>query len=161
MENLNLEQLKQQANVLGIKYGPNISAELLQKKIDEKLAEERVNKRVEVLSPESKKRSDIIKKAMKRSKVIIYNNDPKEADFSTVYSSVRNSFFGDARVIPLGIEWWVPQMHIDHLSSIEMIRYVKDPNGNTKAEKGKKFTIDIIETDEEEAKRRLAKQATS
>lgn len=178
MEELNKEDLKAQADSLGIKYSPNIGLSTLKDRIDAKLNADdsgeldseieavvetpRVNKRVDrPVDAKLQKRRDIVQRAKKRSKVIIYNNDPKESEFSTTFSSVRNSFFGDAKVLPLGKEWWVAQMHIDNLRSIPMIRFEKDREGNAIAKQGKKFTIDIIETDEEAAKARLAKQAKS
>lgn len=174
MEEINKEDLKAQADSLGIKYSPNIGLGTLQDRINAKLAESnlnevdasieapRVNNRiVQPMDAKAQKRRDIVQKAKKRSKVIIYNNDPKESEFSTTFSSVRNSFFGDAKVLPLGKEWWVAQMHIDNLLSIPMIRFEKDREGNAIAKQGKKFTVDIIETDEEAAKARLAKQAKS
>lgn len=174
MENMNIEDLKVEADKLGLRYSPNIGIATLLGKIEAKknevdsgtldteVAVPRVNNRIEpVIDAKSKKRRDIVQAAKKRSKVIIYNNDPKESEFSTTFSSVRNSFFGDAKVLPLGKEWWVAQMHIDNLLSIPMIRFEKDRDGNAIARQGKKFTIDIIETDEEAAKARLAKQAKS
>lgn len=174
MEELNIIDLKAQADTLGIKYSPNIGASTLKERIDAKLNQDdsgeldseieapRVNNRISrPVDAKAQKRKEIVQRAKKRSKVIIYNNDPKESEFTTTFSSVRNSFFGDAKILPIGKEWWVAQMHIDNLKSIPMIRFEKDREGNAIAKQGKKFTVEIIETDEEAAKARLARVAKS
>lgn len=170
---LNIEDLKVEADALGIKYSPNIGVTTLKGKIDAFKAKSEseddefepiVNKRVKDPRLTAKQKlnrriREIRKKKLARSKVIVYNNDPREAEFSTTMSRVQNSYFGNARVIPIGVEWWVEQMHIDNLKSIEILTYVKDPKtGNMKPKKTKKFTIDIIDTDEAAALRKAMKK---
>jgi hypothetical protein len=174
MEKTNIEDLKAEADSLGIKYNARIGADSLKVKIEEfknkpkedeynlDVEAERVNNRVKrPLNAKAEKRREIIKRSLKRSKVIIYNNDPREREMTTTFSSVRNSFFGDARVLPIGEEWWVQQMHIDNLRNIEITVFSKDKDGNSIARRSKKFTIDVLETDEEAAKARLNKEAKS
>lgn len=164
-----LEELKKEADTLGLEYGSNIGEKTLKSKIDrfkeDKELEEftpRENKRVVVEDdPQAnfkKKMLERRKKAFKRSKVIVYNNDPREREFSTTMSKVQNSYYGSGKVIPIGQEWWLEQMHIDNLKSIEILTYVKDPKtGNSVAKKTRKFTIDIIDTDEESAMANIGK----
>jgi hypothetical protein len=169
---LTIEELKSQADDLGISYSPNIGIAKLQSRIDEVLVEQeeraieaqvstpRVNKTIErPVDPEVERRKRIMQRALKRSKVIVYSNDPRDANKTTCMSSVRNSYFGDAKVIPLGQEWWLQQMHIDNLKNINIVKYIDDGKGNSKAVNAKKYTVDILETDEAAAKARLAKLA--
>jgi len=189
---INREDLEIQAKELGIKFNSRIGDDKLQAKVDAVLNGEvevedtepkvvikdstnindgydldlevtRTNNRIKRPTTKLDKRREIIQRGLKRSKVIVYNNDPKEREMSTTYSAVRNSFFGDARVIPIGKEWWLQQIHIDNLKSIEIPAMAKDREGNVipNGRMTKKFTIDILETDEEAAKARLAKQAKS
>jgi hypothetical protein len=174
MEETNIEDLKAEADSLGIKYNARIGADNLKSKIEEfknkpeenvenlEQEPERVNNRVKrPLNEKAQRRKKIIQRGLKRSKVIIYNNDPKERELTTTFSSVRNSFFGDARVLPIGEEWWVQQIHIDNLRNIEITVFSKDKDGNSIARRSKKFTVEVLETDEEAAKARLSKEAKS
>ena len=174
LQELSIEDIKAIADEKGIEYSARIGKDKLIARIEGNdlveednepevvIAPERVNKRIErPIDNKQDKRRRIVAKAMKRSKVIIYNNDPREREHTTTFSSVRNSYFGDSRVLPIGKEWWVQQMHIDNLKSIEITTFIKDSQGNSIPKRTKKFTVDIIETDEEAAKARLAKQAKS
>ena len=157
--------MKDKLTSLGIEFQDNARTSKLEELLgltdtaEEVVTEERVNVRVQrPVDDKATKRAKIINKARKRSLVVVHCNDRRNAEDTECFSSVRNSFFGDAKIIPIGIEWWVPQMHIDNLKSIEYISFVKDREGNATAKTAKKYTIDIIHTDEEEYKRELEKK---
>ena len=171
---MNIEDLKLQADKLGISYHPNIGLEKLQEKINsyikkqeedkitEMASQKRVNNRIKPKTdPKVSKRQRIIRNATKRSLVIINSNDPKDHELTTCVSGVRNSYFGSTKVLPLGKEWWLEQMHIDNLRSIPMTKFIKNNEGNSKAVLAKKFTVEILDTDEEAYKARLSKLAKS
>lgn len=155
------EDLKAKLTSLGIEFkdnAPTSKLEELLAKAEEPVIEERVNLRVEVpVDDKRSKRAKIINAARKRSLCIVYNNDKRNSEDTECFSSVRNSYFGDAKIIPIGKEWWIPQMHIDNLKSIEYISFIKDKEGNATAKSAKKYTIDVLDTDEEEYKRKLEK----
>jgi hypothetical protein len=157
------EDLKAKLTSLGIEFKENAPTskleELVAKAEEEPVVEERVNVRVVVPADDKRtKRAKVISAARKRSLCIVYNNDKRNSEDTECFSSVRNSFFGDAKVIPIGIEWWIPQMHIDNLKSVEYINFVKDKEGNATAKSAKKYTVDVLDTDEEEYKRKLEKK---
>lgn len=156
------EDLKAKLTSLGIEFKDNAPTSKLEELLtnaEAPVVEERVNMRVEVpVDDKRTKRAKIINAARKRSLVIVYNNDKRNSEDTECFSSVRNSFFGDAKIIPIGVEWWVAQMHIDNLKSVEYINFVKDKEGNAVAKSAKKYTVDILDTDEEEYKRKLEKK---
>jgi uncharacterized OsmC-like protein len=159
------EDLKAKLTSLGIEYkdnAPTSKLEELLAKIEEPVVEERINVRIEVpVDDKRTKRAKVIATARKRSLCIVYNNDKRNSEDTECFSSVRNSFFGDAKVIPIGVEWWISQMHIDNLKSIEYINFIKDQEGNAVAKSAKKYTVDVLDTDEEEYKRKLEKKNKS
>ena len=161
------EEMKAKLTSLGIEFQDNARTSKLEELLNEaetpaEVLEERVNVRVQrPVDNKATKRAKIINAARKRSLVVVHCNDKRNAEDTECFSSVRNSYFGDAKIIPLGIEWWVPQMHIDNLKSIEYVSFVKDREGNASAKSARKYTIDIIHTDEEEYKRELEKKNKS
>ena len=52
-------------------------------------------------------------------------------------------------------------MHIDNLKSVEYTAFIKDKEGNASAKSAKKYTIDILDTDEEAYKAKLEKRNKS
>ena len=132
--------------------------------VEDKLVE-RVNKRVKRdLSPKMKKVQEIKRKALQKKVVKVYNNDERERDFKTTFSRVQNSYFGNAKVIPIGKPWVLEQMHIDNLKRTKIMAFVEDDEGNKSPEEKNKFTIEIIHEDaaqyEQEVKEVAAKANT-
>lgn len=145
------------AELLGIEMETEVEPEAI-----EEVEVERVNNRI--VTPVDDKRAKRAKKiqaARKRSMVVVVCNDKRNAEDTECFSSVRNSYMGDAKIIPLGVEWWVPQMHIDNLKSIMYTTFISDKEGNKKAKSARKYTIDILETDEEAYKAQLEKKNKS
>ena len=161
------EEMKAKLTSLGIEFQDNAPTKKLEELLNEaetpaEVLEERVNVRVQrPVDDKATKRAKIINKARKRSLCIVHCNDKRNAEDTECFSSVRNSYFGDAKIIPLETEWWIPQMHIDNLKSIEYISFKKDREGNAEAKTARKYTIDILHTDEEEYKRELEKKNKS
>ena len=164
---LTREELKARLTALEVEFKDNapiakLEQLLAEAEFPEEVVEERVNVRVAVpVDDKRSKRAKILEKARKRSLCIVHNNDSRNREDTECFSSVRNSFFGDAKVIPIGVEWWIPQMHIDNLKSIEYTAFVKDREGNAAAKSARKYTIDIIHTDEEAYKAELEKKNKS
>lgn len=159
------EEMKAELTSLNIEFKDNAPTAKLEELLGitvEPIAEERINLRVAVpVNDKATKRANIIKSARKRSLVVVYNNDKRNSEDTECFSSVRNSYFGDAKVIPIGVEWWVAQMHIDNLKSVEYTSFIKDKEGNASAKSAKKYTIDILDTDEEAYKAKLEKKNKS
>lgn len=160
---LSREELKAKLTALDIEFKDNAPTAKLEDllieaeaPIEEEVIVERVNKRVEVpVDGKRTKRAKIVQKARKRSLCIVVSNDKRNAEDTECFSSVRNSYFGDAKIIPIGVEWWISQMHIDNLKSIKYMNFVADRDGNKTAKEANKYTIDIIHTDEEQYKKEL------
>jgi|FLOH01.1.fsa_nt_gi hypothetical protein len=159
------EEMKAELTSLNIEFKDNAPTAKLEELLGitvEPIVEERTNLRVAVpVNDKATKRANIIKSARKRSLVVVYNNDKRNSEDTECFSSVRNSYFGDAKVIPIGVEWWVAQMHIDNLKSVEYTSFIKDKEGNASAKSAKKYTIDILDTDEEAYKAKLEKKNKS
>lgn len=159
------EEMKAELTSLNIEFKDNAPTAKLEELLGitvEPIVEERTNLRVAVpVNDKATKRANIIKSARKRSLVVVYNNDKRNSEDTECFSSVRNSYFGDAKVIPIGVEWWVSQMHIDNLKSVEYTSFIKDKEGNASAKSAKKYTIDILDTDEEAYKAKLEKKNKS
>ena len=124
-----LEELKQEADALGITYRDNIGAEKLAKKIEDfyqadmeadavvpapepepkaPVAEESAGKGKEKeLTKEQKIRQNIAKAkelAFTKRVVTISSNDKRESEYQTTcYLSVENQYFGLARIVPLDV----------------------------------------------------------
>lgn len=159
------EEMKAELTSLNVEFKDNAPTAKLEELLGitvEPIVEERTNLRVAVpVNDKATKRANIIKSARKRSLVVVYNNDKRNSEDTECFSSVRNSYFGDAKVIPIGVEWWVAQMHIDNLKSVEYTSFIKDKEGNASAKSAKKYTIDILDTDEEAYKAKLEKKNKS
>ena len=121
-----LEELKQEADVLGIKYNAVIGAEKLAKKIEDFYesqaagdsvqvrSEEPVVEDEEFLSPQARQSKyerelrklvlDAKDKAMATRVVTVSSNDKRDNDVvTTAYLSMENQHFGIAKYIPLDI----------------------------------------------------------
>ena len=159
------EEMKAELTSLDIDFKANAPttklAELLGIENEEVAVEpevivERVNNRiVRPVDAKRAKRAKVINAAKKRSQVIVTCNDKRNAEDVNCYSSVRNSYFGDAKVIPLGTEWWVAQMHIDNLRATPYTLYITNKDGNKIPKVGRKYSVEILHTDEEQFKRNL------
>ena len=167
---LTREELKAKLTALEVEFKDNAPTAKLEElleaaqptEVEEVVLEERVNKRVEVpVDDKRTKRAKIVQNARKRSLCVIHCNDKRNAEDTECFSSVRNSYFGDAKILPIGVEWWIPQMHIDNLKSIEYLSFIADRDGNKQAKPARKYTVDIIHTDEEAYKAELEKKNKS
>ena len=141
---------KGKADLLGVKYSPNISEEKLVEKIREKTKENNPEPNVvaekapkgDVKRTEEEIISDTIvyqrKTLLKKRRVIISCNDPQMKDYeNTPYYSVRNSIINLPKVTaPLNVEWTIPQVYYDFLKDMECTVPVK-----RKDEKGRPITV--------------------
>lgn len=122
---MSLEQLKQQADELGIKYSPNISAATLEQRIAEHInaSEGLANTRVDegeitpipVLS-QAEKVKQIRKEALRLVRVIVTSMDTTKRDYHGEFFQVSNRILNVKRFVPFG--------HVTHVEAVllEQIR---------------------------------------
>lgn len=142
-----LEELKQEAKDLGIKFVPNISAEKLAIKIEEFYeSQETSDKEILEAAVEAKEKSEeksavsgkhskiekakIAEEYARKTRIItIIDNDQRVNNQTTVATvNCSNMYFdlGTAH-IPLNVPVEVKQGHIDVLKGVEIPQHVKDP----------------------------------
>lgn len=142
-----LDELKQEAKELGIKFVPNISAEKLAIKIEEfyesqETSDKEILEAAVAVKEKSEEKSAVsgkdskVEKARKaeeyarKTRVItIIDNDQRVNNQTTVATvNCSNMYFdlGTAH-IPLNVPVEVKQGHIDVLKGVEIPQHVKDP----------------------------------
>ncbi len=131
--------LKEKADLLGITYSRNISDEKLKALIDEKLnptVNEEVDNKVKTHDEQvSDAISTMRTEAMKLKRCIVTCMDPAMKEWETTpYLSVSNSILALPKiVVPLGVEWHIPQIYYDMLKNQKCFISVKgkDVKGRT------------------------------
>lgn len=144
MEELNLDELKQEANELGITFPKNIGAKTLKAKIDayyesQETSGQELQEAVEAVEQSEEKSvksgndlSDKIKaakeKAMKTRVVTIIDNDQRvNNQTSSCKVNCSNMYFDLGTVVlPLNMPVEVRQGHINTLKEIKIPQHVKD-----------------------------------
>lgn len=148
-----LEELKTEADNLGITYAPKIGAEKLQAKIDahyesqaaddlvqetaEETPVEDTNKldAIPVNSSPAQKRAKNMREiaaemrtaAMKTRVVRLSNNDKRDSHVTTTaYLSMENQYFGLSKIVPLDIPIELEQCLIDVAKNVEIILHVDE-----------------------------------
>lgn len=134
-ENL-LADLKQKADLLGIKYNQNISYAKLLEKVQDVTAEPETEEEPKELT-EGEIRMALQDEMMALDRCIITCNDPGMKDWDmTPYYSVSNSLVTvPSQTIPLNVEWHVPRALLNLIKSMDCFISVK-----SKDEKGRTIT---------------------
>ena len=107
--NVRRDELRAKADLLGVKYSPNIGLDKLEERIVAKQAESEPKATAATVTTEtitSEKQN--IKNALIKLKVRITNLDPNERDHTTLYKAVLNKDISVAKVVPLDKIWYVP-----------------------------------------------------
>jgi hypothetical protein len=131
---MTLEELKLEADKLGLNYSPNIGKETLQAKLAEfksKPVEKPITvveggSKVEVVSPRRKV------KGIGGSRLVrITSKDPSEVTVTSQYASVMNAKMSAVvRPVPLGKDIFLPQIIIDNLMETKISQPRDGENGN-------------------------------
>lgn len=159
-----LEELRAEADVLGIEYSKNIGAAKLAEKIEEYYAKEAAGSTVKELSEEKeldapqKKRlseeetlrkmvADAKAAAMKTKIVTLSSTDKRDNDVVTsVYLSCENQYFGLAKYVPLDVPVELEECLIE-VARATMITLHRDEiidgrrTGNKVPQSVRKYTI--------------------
>lgn len=163
-----LEELKTEADGLGIKYAPKIGIEKLQEKIEDyyesQAADDLVQEAPEVPeelpaipennSPAQRRNkgmrelaAELRGAAMKTRVVTITNNDKRDSHMTTTaYLSMENQYFGLSKIVPLDIPVELEQCLIDVAKSTEIILHVDEivdgkRTGNKRPQYVKKYVV--------------------
>jgi len=121
---VSLEQLKEQADELGIKYSPNISAATLQQRIADHLnADEGVSvvteKVVPVLS-KADKIKQIRAEALALKRVVITSMDTSKRDYHGEFFQVSNRILSVKRFVPFGYPTHVEAILLTQIQERQM-----------------------------------------
>ena len=150
-----LEALKAKADMLGIKYSPNIGLNKLKEKIDLHLEELEPNSD-EPLNITSDGPNNAIHEAEKKSRepilVRITDNDPNEASNTpTIVHTVGNVHFKIGAIIKKDTPQLVPRAIVNALKLKTMIKWVnsidtitKRPTGNKIPTTKRRFNIEYL-----------------
>ena len=181
MEELTLDELKNQAKELGIKYSPNIGAEALQKKIAEASAEpvQKLHEEVPTINNDIPTDDPVLQQArirkhgreeaLKLVRCRIANNDPNKRDLMGDYYTVANSVIGKVtKYVPFrgkaAESWHIPMCIYNFLKSkkyvnIGGISNDKDDLSNIdRAQELPEFNIEILPPLTQEQLDELAKE---
>ena len=107
-----LKTLKDRADMMGIKYSPNISYEVLQERVNAKLEEDTE----EVKKPVKNNAVEARKKATKLVRCIVYCKNPNKKDLQGEYISAGNVKIGFIKKYVLFNEpYHLPQIIVNYL----------------------------------------------
>lgn len=115
-----LNQLKKQADTLGIQYHPNIGIDVLKERVVAKMAEDKVasdiptltNEQINQLSEEQRIKY-IRNQASKLVRVRIACMNPNKKEWEGEIFTVQNDFFTFKKYVPFNVDWHIPQMMLN------------------------------------------------
>ena len=148
-----LDRLKQKADLMGIKYNPNIGFEKLKLKIDLALEEEEGKTPVNESSiGPSNKILTLEQKAKKPVYAIVKDLDPSQQNDPTIVVNIGNKFFKIGCIVEKGKPQLIPNAVIEALKAKTMVEWVdqknaitKRPTGNKIARTTKRYNIEILD----------------
>lgn len=121
---VSLEQLKEQADDLGIKYSPNISATTLQQRIADQLnADEGLSVATEQVVPmlsKADKIKQIRAEALALKRVIITSMDTSKRDYHGEVFQVANRIMNVKRFVPFGYPTHVEAVLLNQIQERQM-----------------------------------------
>ncbi len=144
-----LDELKDLADGLGLKYHPTISAAKLAEKIEEFAA---VPEEAPVAKTKKKTPQEIRKAATALVRVRVTCMNPAKRDWDGEIFMVGNRHTGTLRkYVPFGVDWHVPQMILDMLKArqCQVFQSVKrrTAGGDISSREGKlvkEFAVEIL-----------------
>lgn len=163
-----LEELKAEADVLGLTYNKNIGADKLAEKIEAYYESQAAGDSVKVqaepeveeaptpskggkVDPMQQLIADMRKQAMATKVVTVINNDPAENSvIQSEYVGFENQFFGKSYYVEYGVPTQLPQGVIEVLKSTPLIIHTDEyvdgkRTGNKVPKQVKKYTISYEE----------------
>ncbi|MGV8863301.1 MAG: hypothetical protein ACOH2T_19305 [Pseudomonas sp.] len=167
-----LTLLKEQADLMGIKYKGNIGVESLREKVlaaldDEPEKEEVVEKKESKQASIVRTRNELMAEQLALVRIRLANLNPAKADIPGEIITVGNSFIGTVRkFIPFGSEYYengyhVPKIIYEELKNREFnqIRTVKGANGSSHPVQKwiKEFALEVLEPLSQDDLDRLAR----
>lgn len=181
MSDLTLDELKNQAKALGIKFSPNIGAEALQQKIKEATEEAipvedvkeapTVNNDLPSNDPvlaAARLRKKAREEALKLVRCKIVNNDPNKNDLQGDYYTVANSVIGKVtKYVPFrgtaAESWHIPMCIYNFLTTKKFVNISgtskdKDLSDESRARELPEFSITILPPLTKEELAELAKE---
>lgn len=148
-----LENLKKEADMLGISHNHKSTVNSLTKKIrafkeamDTGVVEEKNTSTTSDV--EAQRRKSVIAKARKLVRVEITCNDPKLRVRGQIFRSVSNSYVTVRKVVPLDTPTFVPQLILDNMRESKYLTFIKKKvNGGETSVPKEVHTYNIRELD--------------
>lgn len=141
-----LTSLKKRADVMGVKYHPNISVDKLKAKIQESLDE-----KSEAPEPSVKPKvvSSKLNPHLELVRVRVTCMDQSKANQSGIIFTVGNSKVGTIKkYVPFDVEWHIPRLMFETMkeAKTQLFFTVKDDKGNdiTKSKSVNTYAIEVL-----------------
>lgn len=162
-----LEELKAEADVLGVEYSPNIGAKKLSEKIEayyesqaagdsvkvqaEDVKEEEAKPAVKSKDPMKALIAKMRSEALATKIVTVTNNDPAEnSNLTADYFGFENQYFGKSMIVPFGTPVELPVGIIEVIKSTPLMVHVDEyvdgkRTGNKVTRQVKKYNVSYEE----------------
>ena len=114
-----LSMLKQRADLMGIKYAPNISLETLKERVNKAMADEESDPKIQSSAVDAGVPNDPY--AVERThqsalvRVIVVCHDPSKNHLESELLAVENNLVRDKRVVFFGKEWHITRALLESL----------------------------------------------
>ena len=150
-----LDRLKKKADLLGVKYNPQIGLDKLKAKVDMFLEDQEDKAPVNESSVgPSNKVLNAEQQARKPIYAMVKDLDPTQQNDPTIVVNIGNKFFKLGCIVEKGKAQLIPNAIIEALKAKTMVEWVdekhaitKRPTGNKVARTTKRYTIEIIDKD--------------
>lgn len=150
-----LADLKQKADLLGVKYNPNIGFDKLKNKVDMFLAEQEDENETPINESSVGPSSKIVaaeEAARKPLYVLIKDLDPTQQNDPTIVKNVGNKYFKIGAIVEKNKPQLVPTAIVNAIKMDTMIEWTdqkhaitKRPTGNKIAKTTKRYNIQILD----------------
>ena len=114
-----LSMLKQRADLMGIKYAPNISLETLKERVNKAMADEESDPKIQSYAVDAGVPNDpyAVERAHQSAlvRVIVVCHDPSKNHLESELLAVENNLVRDKRVVFFGKEWHITRALLESL----------------------------------------------
>lgn len=143
-----LESLKERADLMGIKYSPNIGVETLRDKVNSALKPEPVEDTGET-KVGSSRYNEMRKEAMKLVRVRVTNLNPSKKESEAEFVKAGNRLITASRLVPFEVETHVETILLNLLKGRQYAIVVHEKNSEGKKvpvrKMRKEFQIEVLD----------------
>lgn len=157
-----LTLLKEQADLMGIKYAKNVSVDVLRKKVADALGADSESKKAD--QPQKEDVEARRKELTRLRRVRISCHDPMKSQYDGEIFSVMNALGSFTRYVQFGVPWHVEQILLNNIENAEYQQFttVKDGKGETQKKRtAKTYSVEYLEPLTQEGLDALGKDQTA